>query len=101
MVGALMAVLTLGIAGVAGAQSPIPPGPERCEGIVDQAEFEACVAQGGPVVPEAPTEQPIAAPVPAPVTATSEVLPDTGGASILALGVGIALVGGGLLVRKK
>lgn len=36
----------------------------------------------------------------APAT-TATALPDTGGASLLVLGVGIALVGGGLLIRKR
>lgn len=84
---------------------PIPPGPLRCEGIIDQAEFEACVAQGGPVVetPETPTAaatqyaEPVA-PTPA---ATSEILPDTGGASLIVLGAGVLLVAGGLVLRRR
>ncbi len=37
----------------------------------------------------------------APASTTTVVLPDTGGASLLVLGAGIALTGGGLLIHKR
>ncbi len=85
------------------AQSPIPPGPARCEGIIVQAEFEACVAQGGPIEPsEAPIEEPVA---PASQYSTEDAapsgtLPDTGGLP-LTLIAGAMLVSAGFLIRKR
>lgn len=82
--------------------SPIPPGPLRCEGIIDPVEFQECVDQGGPVVEDQyqDPELPIVA-EPEPEVVTSTVLPDTGGPSLMTLGAGMLLVAGGLMLRRR
>ncbi len=86
-----------------GGDSPnvIPPGPDRCEGIIDQAEFEECVAQGGPTVPEEQYTDPVGPMTPVePVPTAGTALPDTGGPSLVLL-AGLLLIGGGLVMRRR
>ena len=87
-----------------GGDSPnvIPPGPDRCEGIIDQAEFEACVAQGGPTVPEEQYTDPVEPMTTAePVPTAGTALPDTGGPALLMPLIGVLLVAGGLVMRRR
>jgi hypothetical protein len=95
----------------------VPPGPGRCEGIIEQTRYEACVAQYRPDTgtPAVQAEAPAAAPVaetstavpanPAPeasgeASGSAEVLPDTGGVSPLVLGALAFLVPAGLVARR-
>lgn len=87
-----------------GGDSPnvIPPGPDRCEGIIDQAEFEECVAQGGPTVPEEQYTDPVGPMTPAePVPTAGTALPDTGGPALLMPLLGVLLLAGGLVMRRR
>lgn len=86
---------------------PPPPveDPLACEGIRGQAAFEECKAAQDqyPQEPEPPVvvEPEPPTPVTPNPTATSEALPDTGGASLVALGAGALLVAGGLMLRRR
>ncbi len=83
----------------------IQPGTrEACEGIANQAEFEECVAPFD-TPPETQPTEPVA-PVPAPVepmttATTSAALPDTGGPALLMPLLGVLLVAGGLVMRRR
>lgn len=73
--------------------------PFACEGLPTDEAFIACLDElSAPVpsgfVPPASTEVPEAAP-------TMTALPDTSGASLIALGAGALLVAGGLLIRRR
>jgi hypothetical protein len=53
-----------------------------------------------PPPPPPPAPAPKAAPPPAPAPAPAPMLPASGGVSLIALGAGALLVGGGLLARR-
>lgn len=93
-------------------EDPLPPDPFRCEGIRGQAAFEECkngddtvVEDQYPQEPEPPVvmepEPPTVMESETPTVVASSELPDTGGASLLALSAGVLLVAGGLVMRRR
>ena len=79
-------------------ESPIPPGPARCEGIIDPTEYQQCVAQGGPLGGQ--TAQPTTSSTTITSTpTTTATLPNTGG-PVLLLPAAALLLGSGLLVLR-
>jgi hypothetical protein len=89
-------------------RNPIPPGPDRCEGIQYQSDFEECIAQYQPTTGGGggDDEEPLQSgggDTTTTTTATTE-LPDTGGPAVLvpvALGVlAIASLMGAAVTRR-
>jgi hypothetical protein len=88
----------------------VPPGPGRCEGIIDQARYEACVAQYQPVTGTDDGEllqsggTGTAAPTAAVTATAAPTLPDTGGPSLLPI-AGLLLAGAvlsvGVIARRR
>lgn len=74
------------------------PAEFACEGIVSQADFEACVAeqQAMQAILAPEPAAPVPAPAPAPTAPAMTPLPDTGGLALL-LPVAALLMGSGLL----
>ena len=96
-------------AGGAEAKVDCPDGiiESKAGGVVAKTDCEpapppppAPKAAPAPAPKVAPAPAPAPAPGPAPAPAAPKQLPASGGASLLALGAGALLVGGGLLVRR-
>lgn len=80
------------------------PAEFQCEGITDQAAFEECKNGDDTVVedqyPEEPEPPVVMEPEP-PTVVTSSELPDTGGSALLMPLLGVLLVVGGLVMRRR
>ncbi len=102
---AVVGMLTMLVAAPALAQdsTPVPDDgnpltlENTCEGIASPEDFEACeAAQQDQYTPSSTVEAPAIAP-----TATAGVLPDTGGPALLIPLLGVLLVAGGLVMRRR
>jgi protein TonB len=91
---AVVADQKAGVAKAGGAEAKVD-----CPAVPPEAKAGGVVAKAECAPPPPPPPPPKAAPPPPPAPAPA-MLPATGGVSLIALGVGALLVGGGLLARR-
>ncbi len=99
----MLTVLVVAPAAMAQDFTPVPDEENpltlenTCEGIASPEDFEACeAAQQDQYTTSSTVEAPAIAP-----TATAGVLPDTGGPALLMPLLGVLLVAGGLVMRRR
>jgi hypothetical protein len=90
---AVVADQKAGVAKAGGAEAKV-----NCPEVPPEAKAGGVVAKAECAPPPPPPPPPKAAPPPPP--APAPMLPATGGVSLIALGAGALLVGGGLLARR-